>query len=223
MNEITIIGIDQSTKVTGVALIGFDAAGKPTRHASASFDAARAHAAVRASLAVRYKEQTGQRLPRENADRARLNRLRLTREWMAAWLRTNEAMSVDAVAYEEPNMRGAGATGGIHQAIGAYLTLGFFTGMEVVRVHATTVKAVIMGGGGWFRAAGSNGSAAEKGKMVHWANDALALGGTPNDSGSQAEADACGVAAGAWRNIQKAEAGTAPKAKRAARTPKEKV
>ena len=79
----------------------------------------------------------------------------------------------DHIAYEVPNQRGAGATAGLWQAIGAILErLQPTVPVPLIRIHASTAKAVV--GTQAKRATGESASSlGEKAAAIHWAQEML--------------------------------------------------
>ena len=142
----------------------------------------------------------------DTADDARLSRIRYLRAEVKQALRHYQyiggAPGFSAVAYEQPNTRGAGATAGIHQAIGAVLTVGYLSGLPLYAVNATTVKRAA--GIPLFRARGQTaGKLDEKGAAVRWASASFGVDLCAR-FGEDAEhvADALCLARAAWDKIR---------------------
>jgi Holliday junction resolvasome RuvABC endonuclease subunit len=108
--------MDPSTDVTGIAVVSQED-GQETK--------------VEYAKAIRADGKLG-----------RWERIRYTRTQLS-WLRHRLPMAFDAVAYENPFMRGRDATAAIQQAIGAYLSLSCFAGFEPLPVQPNSAKAAL--------------------------------------------------------------------------------
>ena len=178
-HALTILALDPSTEVTGIAIVQFDISGKPCRHWAM---------AINASAQVRGTTLT-----------ARLERIRCTRQQIAAYLSTWPG-GIDMVAYETDTERGHGSSEALKMAAGAYLSLSALAGLPVVPI---TRQAACVASGSLFvyrQPAGKTHAEREakrrrlKAAVVAWANESSFDAGLSHDPEGEAIADALAVA-----------------------------
>jgi hypothetical protein len=205
MEPLTILGIDPSADITGVALVRFDVKGTPDLLYHGSFDAY--------ALA-------GQKRGQHTSLRHRLTRIKATRDALVSWCHDAfhpVAMHCpDVLAWEAPFGAGFDAQT-INQAIGAYASLSRFDTCRVVPVAPISIKA-LWGGVAEARAkAPTTRAKAEKRRRaklqsVVWAREQFCLELLDSDD---AISDACGVTMIAYRELlkQAAQQRTGPRAR----------
>ena len=193
---VTLCALDISSSAVGLAVVRFGATGNAQEEPFL----------LRAILPPPSKRGRD-----DTADDARLSRIRYLRAEVKQALRHYQyiggAPGFSAVAYEQPNTGGAGATAGIHQAIGAVLTIGYLSLLPLYAVHATTVKRAA--GIPLFRARGQTAeSLGEKGAAVRWASASFGVD-LCERFGQDAEhvADALCLARAAWDKIRAGDGG----------------
>ncbi len=186
----TILGIDPSADVTGVALMRFDEKGTPDLLHFGSFNA---YALTRQSR-------------HHTTLRDRMDRIKATRDALCRWC--GDAFSFDApepdvLAWEAPFGAGFDAQT-LNQAIGAYASLSRFQSCQVEPVPPISVKALW---GGVAEARAKTHSAKEKREKrvraklqsVNWARQEFT--GLDLADTDDAISDACGVAIIAYRAL----------------------
>lgn len=118
---IRVIGIDASTRDTGIVCLEVDLAN---------------HRSVTGVTARHYMRMIG--IGSEKTITARFDRLRTARKEMALFLAS--LPEIHLVGYEDPFMQGKDATCALHQAIGMFLGLGKFDDLPIYDVATSTVK-----------------------------------------------------------------------------------
>ena len=195
---VTIIAIDPSTDVTGLAVVSFNTSGCPSLQLLSGI-----RASARRSVSV------------SDSDTERFARIAETRRVLSGLI-ASLPCAVDLVAWEVPPpplvVRGAAvglkAYAAIQQAIGAYLSVTPIRGIPALPVHVPSCKAVY-GNLGLSRAANADKASKEakrallKANAIRWANETFALELTASDDG---QADALSVACAAFKIWYAAEA-----------------
>lgn len=176
---LSVLALDPSTEVTGIALVQFSPEGKPHRQQWKAIDA---------RGAARGSDLT-----------ARIARIRHTRRALAACL-SAWPWAIDMVAYETDTERGHGSSEALKMAAGAYLSLGSLAGIPVVPI---TRQAACIASGTLFvyrQSAGKTSAEREakrkrlKAAVLAWANESCFNAGLSQDPEGEAIADALAVA-----------------------------
>lgn len=177
--EVTILALDPSTDVSGVALLGFGPKGQVTVLGTRALVAGKTPG--RKGLAARFA-----RIRRQRAD-------------FAAWA-GNLSLPIDLIAYERSFQRGGAASVACPQAAGALLTVSALDGIPVAEVTPQAAKAVY--GKAQFRAEGTRSRDADKQAAREWAARELGVA-SPSEDEWEAVADACAVACAAYRMLRR--------------------
>lgn len=153
-----VLALDISTSVCGAAVLDIWTDASITVERVLALDAATGRAA--------FLRSVGQR--KGDTEMERFARIRIAARGLAS-----VDGCFDHLAYEVPNQRGAGATAGLWQAIGAVLErVQPSVPVPLLPVHASTAKAVV--GTAGVRAAGETATDLdEKGRAIEWLTDAL--------------------------------------------------
>jgi Holliday junction resolvasome RuvABC endonuclease subunit len=189
-SPIRILGIDPSTRCTGVALVEID----PERYMRQC-----------GVQVLRWKELDA--LPDKGTITDRFARLRMMRADLALFL-DYLADDFQIVSYEDPPQRGCDATSALNQAIGLLLGLSQFRESTIYDIHASTVKSVQGLAGAAHRSVDRSIPGAQEAKRkalkslaVDWARSRCAFVASIRQD-QDAIADAVAVALGAYNRYR---------------------
>lgn len=183
----SILALDPSTEVTGIALVQFSPEGKPRRCQWKAIDA---RGAARGTTLA-----------------ARIARIRHTRKALAVCL-SAWPWPIDLVAYERDTGRGHGSSEALKMAAGAYISLSHLAGLPILPI---TRQAACVASGTLFvyrQPAGPTRAEREakrqrlKRAVIAWANESSYNAGLTEGEESEAIADALAVAQAAWMQEQ---------------------
>lgn len=196
---LTILAIDPSTDITGVALVTIDGLGAVRVPASAAFDGF--------VLSGQPKSRTGLR--------NRLDRITSIRGEVSRWIAAQNVV-LDGVAYEQQTERGHASTEALNMASGAILTITALKGIELYGIARVSGCAAVGASSVYREPAGKTSAeqAAKKKRLkqavITGVNNLCGLNLQP-DQDAEADAVSVGLAAAhrVLAEIKKVEKGKA--------------